>query len=744
MKRSDNFRKEEVSMFLTADEIFSIEKAIGRKPNTFELNMYAAMWSEHISYKSSTKWIEELPATGEGVIIGAGIENAGVIDLGGEMALVIKMESHNHPIAKNPGEAAVGVGNIFRDVIAMGARPVAHLNILRFGNPVEEETRMLVKRVIQGLGSYSNAFGVPVVGGEILFHSSYSFNPLLNLMTLGLVKKDRLITASFKETGHHIFLIGQETSGSGVHGAGFASTPFTRETDRLVPESQLADPHAGKILFDCIMELTKQHAISAMQDIGAGGVLCAAAEMASRGETGVELRLDQFPRSRMNMEPIDILLSQSQEQMLVAIDPERMDLFRTITEKWEVPFARVGEVRQGHHIKVFFENELMGDLPVSSLVRGGGAPMYIRNILAPERKVVKVSADEVPFPGSLKEVARQMISLPNIASRRWIYEQFDTSAGLTNVSMDFASDAGILRMLGDRKIIAVSVDGNSRYIKMEPRKGTMIAVLEAARNIVCSGGTPGALVNGLNFGDPSDSAVYYDFAECVRGIRQACEKTGIPVLGGNVSFNNQMNQNDETVAVQPTPVIGMVGLIEDESYITAISFQSKGDMIYLIGQSDNDLSGSEYLATFHLVEDSAAPEFDIEKELKTQEVISKLIRNRLIVAAHDVSLGGLFVALVECALTNTLGFDITSPAEVRADAFLFNESQSRVIVSVNPEKETPFIDFMMESGLPFSALGHVTKEELRIDDKSFGFIDDYAREFEHALGNLFEKKSADE
>lgn len=744
MKRTADFRNEEIRVFLTKDELFSIEKLLGRKPGPFELNMYAAMWSEHISYKSSTKWIEELPSTGESVIIGAGKENAGVIDLGNGQALVIKMESHNHPTAKSPGEAAVGVGNVFRDVIAMGARPVAHLNILRFGNPSDENTRLLVTRVIQALGAYSNTFGVPVVGGEILFHNSYTYNPLLNLMTLGIVSKEHMVTASFKEPGQQVFLVGRETSGTGVHGAGFASTPFTSETEHLIPESQIADPNAGKILSDCLLELNEKELITSMQDIAAGGVLCAAAEMAARGEKGVELRLDRFPLSRENMEPIDILLSQSQEQMLITIDEDRADDFRKVMEKWEVSYAHVGEVRSGGSIRVCFGDEKLADLPVSTLVRGGGAPVYIRNMKTPSRKVIRVSADEVPFPGSLKEVAKQMITLPNIASRRWVYEQFDTSAGLSNVSSDFASDAGIIRILGDSKFLAVSVDGNSRYVKMEPRKGTMIAVLEAARNIVCSGGVPKALVNGLNFGDPADPDVYYDFTECIRGLRHSCEKLGIPVIAGNVSFNNQTHRDNEIISIQPTPVIGMLGVIGDESEITTISFRSKGDMIYLVGRSDNDLSGSEYLARFHLVEDSAAPEMDPDTELKIQQIIARLIKKRLIQSAHDVSLGGLFVALVECALTHSLGFDVTSPAEVRTDAFLFNESQSRVVVSVSPEKETAFIDLMMESGLPFSALGHVTKEELRIDDKSFGFIVDYAKDFERALGNLLNKDEEDE
>lgn len=738
MSTRNEIHQQQIKVFLTTDEINSIDKLIGRKPNDIELNMFAAMWSEHISYKSSVRWIEDLPVNGENVRIKAGAENAGIIDIDGDLACVVKMESHNHPTAVNPSEAAVGVGNVLRDLVAMGARPAAQLNILRFGDLHAPELRDSVKKVIRALGSYSNSFGVPVVGGEILFHNSYAYNPLLNLMAVGLVRKDRIITASFKKKGDLVVLIGRKTSGSGVHGAGFASTPFSGNMKHLIPETQLADPYSGKILCDSLLEMNEAGLISAMQDIGAGGVLCAASEMAYRGSKGVKIVVDRIPVMKEGLDPIDILLSQSQEQMLISIHPKNLDKFKEIAAKWEILHTIIGEVTDHGKLLVHQAEKQLCDLPVASLVRGGGAPVYIRNMKDPGRKIVKVSADEVPFPGNLKEVARTMIAHPNVASRRYIYEQFDTMAGLSNIGAFFPSDAGVLSLPDSKKLIALSVDGNSRYVRREPRKGTMIAVAEAARNIVCSGGKPLALTNGLNFGDPGDLNVYHDFTESVKGIRQLSEQMQIPVIGGNVSFNNVTRKENKSVSVQPTPVIGMVGIIESQEDMTSIGFRSKGDMIYMLGRSSNDLSGSEYLSAIHLVEETAAPEFDPEHEIKLQRIMHTMIRDGLVRSAHDVSLGGLFVALVECCLPNYLGFDITLPAEVRSDAFLFGESQSRIVVSVSEKAETAFLDFMMEQEFPFSALGHVTKQELRVDDSSFGFITDYARDFEHALGKMME------
>lgn len=739
MNYKDSKHSESIKAFLTADELYSIENLLGRPANPFELNMFAAMWSEHISYKSSIKWIEEMPVNGDSVHIAAREENAGVIDLGNDLACVVKMESHNHPTAMNPGEGAVGVGNVFRDLIAMGARPVGHLNILRYGDLGDATTRQSFAQVIAALGSYSNNFGVPVVGGEVLFDSCYTHNPLLNLMAVGLVSKDKIVKASFKEVGNFLFLIGRKTSGTGVHGAGFASSAFSKSLEHLIPETQMADPCAGKILFDSIMEMNDQGIISSMQDVGAGGVLCAASEMAHRGNKGVELHIDDIPVARDDLDPTEILLSQSQEQMLITVNPKDVEQLYAITKKWEISYAKVGEVKDDMRIRVMYKQEKLGDLPVSILVRGGGAPVYIRNMKSPERKIVKVTAEEVPAPGNLKEVAKMLITQSNIASRKWIYEQFDTMSGLSYLSAEYASDAGILHLPEQEKLLALSVDGNSRYVRKEPRKGAMIAVAEAARNIVCSGGRPVALTNGLNFGDPGDLHVYYDFTESIKGIRLICEKMNVPVIAGNVSFNNFSRLEEETVSVQPTPIIGMVGLIDDMKEIMTVGFQKKGDMIYLVGKSSNDLSGSEYLAKTHLIEETAAPEIDLDLELRIQSVVNEVIRRKYIASAHDVSMGGLFVALVECCLANSLGFDITSPAEVREDAFLFGEAQSRIIVSVSPDKENDFLDFMMEQDVPFSALGHITKEELRVDDTSFGFIADYARDFEEALGQLLEE-----
>lgn len=738
MSKHTSTDRENIDKYLSADEQYSIENLLHRKPNEFELNMFAAMWSEHISYKSSARWIEDLPVEGEGVIVPAGEENAGVIRITDDLACIVKMESHNHPVALNPGEAAVGVGNVYRDLMAMGGKPVAQLNVLRFGDPNDPKVRESIGKIVRALGSYSNNFGVPVIGGEILFDESYTYNPLLNYLSLGLVKTDKVIRAAFRKKGDSVLLLGRKTSGAGVHGAGFASSPFTGPARHLIPETQLADPHAGKVLSECLQEMNEDGLILAMQDIGAGGVLCAASEMAFRGKTGVEIQIEDIPVIRKELSSIEILLSQSQEQMLVSVSPDKSDAFLEIAERWEITCAVIGKVTDQGSIDIKYGKEQLAHLPVSSLVKGGGAPVYIRNLEDPIRKVVRVEATEVPFPGNLKELARTMICHPNVASRRYIYEQFDTMAGLANVGSYFFTDAGLVALPDHDQLLAVSVDGNSRYVRREPRRGAMIAVAEAARNIVCSGGRPVALTNGLNFGDPSDLHVYYDFVESVKGIHKMASMMNVPVVAGNVSLNNQSVINGETLSVQPTPVIGMVGIVDSREALMSIGFRSKGDMIFLLGRSSNDISGSEYLAAVHLIDETASPEFDPEHELKLQKIMAYLAKNKLVASAHDVSIGGLFIALVECCLPNTLGFDITSPAEVREDAFLFGESQSRIIVSVSEDTETAFLDYMMEQEFPFSALGHVTKQEFRIDDQSFGFVTDYARDFENALGEVLE------
>jgi len=727
--------KERALSYLTQDELYSIESMLGREPTAFELNMFAAMWSEHISYKSSIKWLEELPITGKDVFIPAGDENAGVIHINDELACVIKMESHNHPIAVDPRQGAVGVGNVNRDLITMGAEPVGLLNILRFGNPREKNIQALINAVVSALGSYSNNFGVPVVGGEILFDNSYKFNPLVNLMGVGIVRKDRMIRAAFTEAGQDIILLGKKTSGQGVHGAGFASKAL-RNKGQMVPASQVADPASGKILMDCIHELNEAKLIRGMQDIGAGGVLCAASEMAYRGGVGVEIRIHEMPRLHEDIDALEVLLSQTQEQMLLAASPEDFEKIKESAQHWGLECSQIGSVKKEERIRIMEASTLCGDLPVNLLVRGGGAPVYIRDMKDRGKTPRVISADEVPMPGNLKDIARQVVSLSNVASRRWIYEQFDTMAGLSNMSSEYASDAGIVKINGHDQVLAMSVDGNSRYGKLEPRKGAMIAVAEAARNIICSGGRPMALADCLNYGDPSDPFVYRDFAESVKGIGEVCRRMSIPVIAGNVSFHNLTHNGEDIASVIPTPVVGMVGLLDNYEDVMTVNFRSKGDMIFLIGRSDNDISSSEYLSVFHNVHESAAPTFDLEYEMKLQEVVSSVISQRLVSSAHDVSLGGLFVALVECALPGGVGFDVTSPAEIRGDAFLFGESQSRVVVSVTAEQETNFLDYMMETGIHFSALGHVTKEELRIDDISFGFISDYARDFENALEDL--------
>ncbi len=728
---------------LLPEEYEWIKEILGRNPNFTELSIYSVMWSEHASYKNSIKWLKTLPREGEQLMTEAGEENAGLVDLGEGLACAFKIESHNHPSAIEPYQgAATGVGGINRDIFTVGARPVAQLNSLRFGDPKLDRTRWHVKGVVKGIGDYGNSFGVPVLAGEVFFDKTYNTNPLVNAMSVGLVKKDRIISAVAKGVGNPVYIVGSSTGKDGIHGATFASANLTENSSEDLPSVQVGDPFMEKLLLEATLELNKSAAVIGMQDMGAAGIICSTSEMSEKGGHGMKIDLSKVPLRQQNMEPFEILLSESQERMLVVVEKGHEKEVERIFDKWELNREIIGEVIEEDRMYFYMNDELVADVPASSLVLGGGAPVYDREYTKPAYidEYKKFSIDDVPEPTNYLEVVRELVNNPNIASKRWVIEQYDTMVGTANMSTNFPSDAGVFNLKNSDKALAMTVDCNARYVNADPYVGAQIAVAEAARNLVCSGADPLAITNCLNFGNPYNSEAYWQFVQAVKGMGDACRKFNTPVTGGNVSFYNQTTINDHMEPVFPAPVIGMIGMLKDKSHQTTIGFKKKGDMIFLIGRSVENIDSSEYLYSHHKVEKSPAPFFDLEEEYKVQQAVKALIENDLLESAHDVSDGGLFITLLESAMIHNLGFDITTSADIRKDAFLFGESQGRVIVSVSSSSETEFIDFMLERDVPFSTLGHVTKSELRIDDDSFGFIHDLKKHYESALDRLMEEQ----
>ncbi len=725
---------------LLPEEFEKIKEILGRVPNFNELSIYSVMWSEHCSYKNSIVWLKTLPKDGPHMLVKAGEENAGLVDIGDGLACAFKIESHNHPSALEPYQgAATGVGGINRDIFTMGARPIAQLNSLRFGSADSERTKWLLKGVTKGIGDYGNSFGVPTVGGEVYFDPCYEQNPLVNAFSAGILntEKDKMISAKSGGAGNPVFIIGSYTGKDGIAGAAFASKDLTDASADDIPSVQVGDPFQEKKLLEATMELAQTGAIVGMQDMGAAGITCSTSEMSAGGGLGMVIHLDKVPTRQDDMKPWEILLSESQERMLAVIEKGREAEVLAIFEKWDLPCAQIGEVIKEDRLSYYWHGKLIAETPADPLVLGGGAPVYYREHKEPAyyKEYQKFDINSIKVPSDLKATAKEVLGHPNIASKRFVYEQYDSMVGTVNMSTNNPSDAAVVNLKGTNRALAMTVDCNARYVHADPEKGTMIAVAEAARNIVISGGIPSAITNCLNFGNPYQPEVYWQFVNAIKGMAKACEKFETPVTGGNVSFYNQTVSKTKTEPVFPTPTIGMIGVIEDKKHITSLGFKQKGDLIYMIGENRNDISCSQYLVNVHGVEASSTPFFSLEEEYANQEQLKMLIRKGLLASAHDVSEGGLFVALMESAMVNSLGFDITTDSAIRSDAYLFGESQSRVVVSVNPENEETFIDLMMLNGVEFDLVGHVTKGSVRIDDVDWGMVEDYAKIYDNALGD---------
>ncbi|HRG22753.1 MAG TPA: phosphoribosylformylglycinamidine synthase subunit PurL [Chitinophagaceae bacterium] len=725
---------------LTAAEFELIKEKLGRTPNFNELCAFSGMWSEHCSYKNSIKWLKTLPREGGRMLVKAGEENAGLMDIGDNLGVVFKIESHNHPSAIEPFQgAATGVGGIHRDIFTMGARPIAALNSLRFGKLEEDKTQHLLSGVVHGIGHYGNCFGVPTVGGEIYFDECYHTNPLVNAMSVGIVKAGETVSATALGKGNPVMFVGSATGKDGIGGASFASADITAESAQDLPAVQVGDPFQEKKLLEACLEVIQTGAVVGMQDMGAAGIICSTAEMSAKGEVGMRIDLDKVPTRQQNMKTWELLLSESQERMLLVAEKGREADVQKVFEKWDLPCSVIGEVTDNGLLDFYMNGELEASIPAHELVLGGGAPQYDREFKEPLylAKINQFDPASVEVPDDLRKVAETLVQLPSIASKRWIYNQYDSMVGTNNTSTNAPTDAAVVLVKGTTKGIAVTTDCNSRYVYADPYKGAMIAVSEAARNIVCSGGLPLGVTNCLNFGNPYDPEVYYQFVQAIKGMGDACRKFETPVTGGNVSFYNQNPDGP----VFPTPTIGMVGLLEDVSKKMTLHFKSQGDLILLIGSSNDDINSSQYLAKIAGVHYSPAPYFDIDEEYALQQTVATLINNGLVESAHDVSDGGLFVCLLEAGFTNGLGFDVVaSDADIRKDGYWFGEKQSRVVVTVKREKLEAIKKAL--GNHPYEELGLVTDGSVEVDGMEWGIISDWKESYDTAIENYLSKEEA--
>ena len=621
------------------------------------------------------------------------------------------------------------------DIFTMGARPIAALNSLRFGNINDPKTRHLLKGVVEGIGHYGNCFGVPTVGGEVYFENCYHTNPLVNAMSVGIVKVGQTVSATAEGEGNPVFIVGSATGKDGIGGASFASADITAESAKDLPSVQVGDPFQEKKLLEACLELIPTGALVGMQDMGAAGIICSTAETSAKGGVGMRIDLDKVPKRQQNMKAWELLLSESQERMLMVVTKGREKEVLDIFEKWDLPCSEIGEVTTDGMLRFYMNGELEAELPAESLVLGGGAPVNDRPYSTPAyfEQIAAFDPASVPVPTDLKNIAQQLAVIPNIASKKWVYTQYDSMVGTGNTATNNPSDAPVVLVKETGKALAVTTDCNSRYVYSDPYKGAMIAVAEAARNIVCSGGVPLGVTNCLNFGNPYDPQVYFQFVEAVKGMGEACKKFDTPVTGGNVSFYNQNPDG----AVYPTPTIGMVGVLDSYEDKMTLGFKQDGDLIYLIGQSNNDINCSEYLHKICAVEYSPAPHFDLDEEFSVQQTILKLIAQKLIQSAHDISEGGLFITLLESGFVAGLGLEATQDdSSLRADAFWFGESQSRVVVSVSPSMQDAFESMLAASGIKSALLGKVKGKDVVINGDNWGTIASWKSPYDEKIGSL--------
>ncbi|MEG6617291.1 phosphoribosylformylglycinamidine synthase subunit PurL [Peptococcaceae bacterium 1198_IL3148] len=698
-------------MGLTDAEYDKIKGILGREPNYVELGIFAVMWSEHCSYKTSRLMLKTLPTTGDHILQGPG-ENAGIVDIGDGQAVAFKIESHNHPSAIEPYQgAATGVGGILRDVFTMGARPIAVLDSLRFGTLDDARTRYLFSGVVAGVAGYGNCIGVPTVGGEVYFSPSYEENPLVNVMCVGLIDHQDIKKGIASGIGNPVMVVGARTGRDGIHGATFASEELSEESAERRPAVQVGDPFMEKLLLEACLEVIKSGYVVGIQDMGAAGLTSSSCEMASRAGTGIEMDLLKVPRREEGMTAYELMLSESQERMLVVVKQGTTEKVKEIFAKWDLEAVVVGRVTDDGMLRLTEGEQVVAEMPAKALT--DEAPVYERPYAQPEYLAAAQQLDitNIPQPKDYNQALLALLASPNIASKEWVYSQYDHMVGINTVVRP-GSDAAVLRIKGTSKGIAMTTDCNGRYCYLDPYQGAMMAVAEAARNLVCSGAKPLAITNCLNFGNPEKPGVMWQFRQAVAGMAEACGRLNTPVTGGNVSFYNETRGT----AVYPTPTVGMVGLIEDLDYKCTQGFKDRGDIIIMVGENLEELGASEYLKVVHDIEAAGpVPKLDIELEQRVQQAVLASIKKGWIKSAHDCSEGGLAVALAESCISGKIGAEIFMVEQFRADALLFGETQSRIIITVSEDNVDELLRYLSVIGVPFGRLGTVGGTELKIN-----------------------------
>ena len=719
---------------LTHKEYEMIVDRLGRIPSFTELGVYSVMWSEHCSYKNSIIELKKLPREGEHLLVEAGEENAGLVDIGDGLGCAFKIESHNHPSAVEPYQgAATGVGGIHRDIFTMGARPIAALNSLRFGSLDTPRVRYLLDGVVRGIGDYGNSFGVPVIAGEVCFDESYEGNPLVNAMSIGIVKAGETASAIAKGIGNPVLIVGASTGRDGIHGATFASEEISEESEAKRPSVQVGDPFTEKLLLEASLEALQTGAVVGMQDMGAAGIACSSSEMTAKGGQGMRINLDLVPAREPGMTAYEMLLSESQERMLVVAHKGQEKAIIDVYEKWDLHAVVIGEVVEGDHVTYWKDGEIKAQIPAEHLVLGGGAPQYVRETKKPTYLEKTQSADlsELTHPENLIECLEALLKSPNLASKRWVYEQYDTMVRTNTVQGPGAADAGVIRLKGSKKGLVAKTDCNGRYVYLNPRRGGQIAVAESARNVVCSGAKPMAITNCLNYGNPYKPEVYWTFKESLAGMGDACRKLNTPVTGGNVSF---YNENPES-AIFPTPIIGMLGVIEDvEKHKMSPSFKNEDDIILYVGSPRIGLGGTEYLKVIHGLTTGDAPVLDLDVELKVQQVVLQAITSGLVTAAHDVSDGGLAVCIAEMGIFSLLGAEIDlSILSGSVHEIWFSEAQSGIVLTCQPNQKETLIKHLVQGGVEVVQIGTVQGDALMFEGVGSVSLDHLHSIYESAI-----------
>ena len=696
---------------LTEEEFTRIQTILGRIPTYTELGIFSVMWSEHCSYKNSIALLKTLPRSGGKLLVDAGEENAGLVDIGDGLAVAFKIESHNHPSAVEPYQgAATGVGGIMRDIFTMGARPIASLNSLRFGDIHDDHVQHLFRGIVKGIGDYGNSFGVPTVAGEVYFDPSYQGNPLVNAMSVGIVKHGEVAKAIAAGKGNPVMIVGSSTGRDGIHGATFASEEISEESEAKRPSVQVGDPFTEKLLLEATLEVIRSNYLIGIQDMGAAGISCSTSEMSAKGNAGMDIDLDLVPVREEGMTAYEIMLSESQERMLLCVKKGHEEDVKKIFEKWDLHGVVAGYVTDDGVLRIRKNGQVKAEIPAECLVLGGGAPVYERETKKPEyiEELRKFDAESIQEPSNYDTVLLDLLSAPNIASKRWVYHQYDTMVRTNTVVPPGAADAAVVRIKENGKFLSMKTDCNGKFVYLDPRKGTQIAVAECARNITCTGGTPLGVTNCLNFGNPYKPEMYWQFKEAVAGLGDACRVFGTPVTGGNVSF---YNENPET-AVFPTPVIGMVGIIEKQAHITTSNFKDDNDIILLIGaDTKGEIGGSEYLSYIHKLVRGRVPDIDLKFEVRLQDSVRDIIKAGLVKSAHDISDGGLAIALAECCIGDpekSKGATIRLPQNgVRRDRLIYGEDQSRIIITASRSNVEKIVTAMDKKHISCKEIGTV-------------------------------------